>query len=141
MNTGKRLSEACPGDHQLRRLWAPVAQRGETEGVGLEHRFGGSHPVGVTGCVTLHWLLDLSVCCLAHLHSWTSKGTQSTGLHEGKLRNPPRVLTRYACRAYSVCSVQLLSRVRLFEAPWTAARQASLSIANSRSLLKLMSIE
>ena len=38
-------------------------------------------------------------------------------------------------------SVQLLSRVRLFETPWTAARQASLSITNSQSLLKLMSIE
>ena len=38
-------------------------------------------------------------------------------------------------------SVQLLSRVRLFATPWTAARQASLSIANSWSLLKLMSME
>ena len=38
-------------------------------------------------------------------------------------------------------SVQLLSRVRRFVTPWTAARQASLSIANSWSLLKLMSIE
>ena len=38
-------------------------------------------------------------------------------------------------------SVQSLSRVRLFETPWTAAHQASLSITNSRSLLKLMSIE
>ena len=38
-------------------------------------------------------------------------------------------------------SVQSLSRVRLFATPWTAARQASLSITNSRSLLKLMSIE
>ena len=38
-------------------------------------------------------------------------------------------------------SVQLLSRVRLFAIPWIAARQASLSITNSRSLLKLMSIE
>ena len=38
-------------------------------------------------------------------------------------------------------SVQSLSCVRLFETPWTAARQASLSITNSRSLLKLMSIE
>ena len=37
-------------------------------------------------------------------------------------------------------SVQLLSRVRLFVTPWTAARQASLSITNSRSSLKLMSI-
>ena len=38
-------------------------------------------------------------------------------------------------------SVQLLSRVRLFATPWTAARQASLSITNSQSLFKLMSIE
>ena len=38
-------------------------------------------------------------------------------------------------------SVQSLSRVRLFATPWTTARQASLSISNSQSLLKLMSIE
>ena len=38
-------------------------------------------------------------------------------------------------------SVQLLSRVRLFATPWIATRQASLSISNSRSSLKLMSIE
>ena len=38
-------------------------------------------------------------------------------------------------------SLQLLSQVRLSATPWTAARQASLSIANSRSLLKLMSIK
>ena len=38
-------------------------------------------------------------------------------------------------------SVQSLSRVQLFATPWTAARQASLSITNSQSLLKLMSIE
>ena len=37
-------------------------------------------------------------------------------------------------------SVQLLSRVQLFATQWTAARQASLSITNSWSLLKLMSI-
>ena len=41
----------------------------------------------------------------------------------------------------SVSSVQSLSRIRLFVTPWTAARQASLSITNSQSLLKLMSIE
>ena len=38
-------------------------------------------------------------------------------------------------------SVQSLSHVRLFATPWIAARQASLSITNSRCLLKLMSIE
>ena len=38
-------------------------------------------------------------------------------------------------------SVLLLSHVQLFATPWTAACQTSLSISNSRSLLKLMSIE
>ena len=38
-------------------------------------------------------------------------------------------------------SVQSLSRVQVFATPWTAARQASLSICNSQSLVKLMSIE
>ena len=38
-------------------------------------------------------------------------------------------------------SVQSLSRVRLSATPWTAARQASLSITNSWSLLKLLSVE
>ena len=51
---------------------------------------------------------------------------------------------------YAVCylfynqkfsSVQLLSRVWLFATPWIAARQASLSITNSRSSLRLTSIE
>ena len=40
-----------------------------------------------------------------------------------------------------ISSVQLLSHVQLFATPWTAACQASLSITNSRSLLKLMSIK
>ena len=38
-------------------------------------------------------------------------------------------------------SVQLLSCVQPFVTPWTAAHQAALSITNSQSLLKLMSIE
>ena len=41
----------------------------------------------------------------------------------------------------NVCSVQSLSHVWLFVTPWTAARQASLSIVNFQSLLKLMSNE
>ena len=39
-----------------------------------------------------------------------------------------------------ISSVQSLSHVRLFAIPWITARQASLSITNSRSLFKLMSI-
>ena len=40
-----------------------------------------------------------------------------------------------------VSSVQLLSRVRLYASPWTAAHKASLSITNFQSLLKFMYIE
>ena len=39
-----------------------------------------------------------------------------------------------------IVAVQLLSRVRFFATPWTAAHQASLSITDSCSLLKLMSV-
>ena len=47
----------------------------------------------------------------------------------------------YSRREKVFSSVQLLSRVRLFATPWTAVHQASLSITNSQSLPKLMSIE
>ena len=52
----------------------------------------------------------------------------------GPVRNPASAPGQFS-------SVQLLSCVRLFATPWTAARQASLSITSSQSLLKLMSIE
>ena len=47
----------------------------------------------------------------------------------------------FGWREHQFSSVQLLSRVRLFATPWIAARQASLSITNSQSSLRLMSIE
>ena len=43
--------------------------------------------------------------------------------------------------SHQFSSVQSFSRVWLFVTPWTAARQASLSVTNSQSLLKLISIE
>ena len=50
--------------------------------------------------------------------------------------------SRSVCQGLDIyiSSIQLLSHVRLFVTPWTAARQASLSITKSWSLLKLMSI-
>ena len=52
-----------------------------------------------------------------------------------KIRSPASLL------GVQFSSVQSVSRVQLFAIPWTAAHQASLSITNSQSLLKLMSIE
>ena len=51
-----------------------------------------------------------------------------------------RELLLERCRRWS-SSVQSLSRVRLFAILWTAAHQAFLSITNSQSLLKLLSVE
>ena len=47
----------------------------------------------------------------------------------------------YSILRFQFSSFQLLSHVWLFTTPWTTAHQVSLSITNSRSLLKLMSIE
>ena len=47
----------------------------------------------------------------------------------------------FLCDITILSSVQLLSHVRLFATPWTAAWQASLAITNSWSILKLMSIK
>ena len=51
----------------------------------------------------------------------------------------PTTILMYLAHQFS--SVQSLSPVQLFATPWTAAHQTSLSITNSQSLLKLMSIE
>ena len=60
----------------------------------------------------------------------------------------PQLLYPFICQWTSrllLCpqfsSVQSLSRVRLFATPWIAARQASLSLTNSRSSFKLMSVK
>ena len=51
-------------------------------------------------------------------------------------------LIQCTCRhSYQFSSVQSLSRVQLFVTPWTAGRQASLSITNSQNLFNLTSIE
>ena len=67
-------------------------------------------------------------------HMWEKKTRICLEEHIGEPREncPPTI---------GAGSVQSLSHVWLFATPWTAAHQASLSITNSRSLLKLMSIK
>ena len=60
--------------------------------------------------------------------NWSSEGLKATG---SELNNSTFVFS----------SVQSLSRVQLFVTPWIAAHQASLSITNSQSSLRLTSIE
>jgi len=70
---------------------------------------------------------------------WTEEpgGLQTMGLK----RVGYNLATKPSSYFYQFSSVQSLSRVRLFATPWTTARQASLSITNSRSSLRLTSIE
>ena len=77
------------------------------------------------------------------LNEWLwQKETERGGKREKREENIEEMkYINLLCDFYQFCSVQSLSRVRLFVTPSTAPREASLSIANSRSLLKLMSTE
>ena len=80
----------------------------------------------------------LSMCFIRKYEvHWTTKGIQDRGITFRKFI----VLFGKTGSQIRICSVQSLSRVRLFATPWITARQASLSITNSQSLLKLMPIE
>ena len=70
----------------------------------------------------------LQAAAKVHLHS----GLMYT---RGRIRSPPSSLSFPHTQ---VVAVQLLSHVRLFATPWTAARQASQYVALSQSLLRLM---
>ena len=80
---------------------------------------------------------------IRRLNSFISRITSLK--EDSKIRLVLEAATRVFCgdpkRLSSISPFQLLSRVRLFVTPWTAACQASLSITNSWGLLKLMSIE
>ena len=67
--------------------------------------------------------------CSAVQEQWT---LEATNLESNPFAN---------VESWTLTSLQSLSGVRLFVTPWTAARQASLSITNSRSSLRLTSIE
>ncbi|XDA76100.1 hypothetical protein R6Z07M_006240 [Ovis aries] len=76
-------------------------------------------------------------CFLESHHTTPSPSGSSTGPSLSLSVSQDNSVTYFS----SVSSVQLLSRVRLFATPGIAARQASLSITNSRSSLRLTSIE
>ena len=60
---------------------------------------------------------------------------------DGEIKSFPYKAKVKRSQHHQTSLVQSLSRVLLFATPWTAARQASLSITNSRSLPKLTSME
>jgi len=76
-----------------------------------------------------------------HQVTFGERGTDESGGTHSKENIHGIVRSQSVWRTKAFSSVQLLSCVQLFATPWTTPRQASLSITNSRSLLKLMSIE
>ena len=74
------------------------------------------------------WIQSFCVCIKHFIRKRFIKSAESRSLPSRKL-------------CYQFSSVQSLSHVRLFATPWIAARQASLSITNSRSSPRLTSIE
>ena len=90
-------------------------------------------------CPTLCDLMDCSMPGFSVHHQLSvqfSRSVMSDSLrpHELQQARPP-------CPSPTISSVQSLSHVRLFASPWIAAGQASLSITNSQSPPKLMSIK
>ena len=73
-------------------------------------------------------------CCLVRNLTWHNQWPR-------KINTPLLKFQILSVWSNQFSSDQSLSHVRLFATPWIVARQASLSISNSRSLLKLMSIE
>ena len=67
-------------------------------------------------------------------------GLGSQSLNRRELEPSKRVIITELSKTHQFSSIQSLSHVQLLETPWTATRQASLSITNSQSLLKPMSI-
>ena len=88
--------------------------------------------------IILFWVIPLSKLPL------TPNLLLSINLHMSSLHSQSSQISLPYCKTFitvQFSSVQSLSQVRLFATPWTAARQASLSITNSRSPPKPMSIE
>ena len=97
-----------------------------------------------SGCVT-RLLHPEPLPCGRPLPARTSAEDSNTGLAQSLWGLCVLGHTRLSLSPLSMSggfnSIQVLSHVQLFVTPWTAAFQASLSITNSQSLLKLMSIE
>ena len=77
----------------------------------------------------------------SHILAWKIPGTEEIGRLQSRVSPRVGLLSMYTLIFAQFNSCQSFSRVQLFETPWTASCQASLSITNTWSLLKLMSIE
>ena len=86
--------------------------------------------------VCMHTQLLNRVWLFCDLMDCTLEGSSVHGIFEARI-----IILSVLSFRDPISSVQLLSHVQLFMTPWTAARQATLSITNSRSPPKPMSLE
>ena len=86
-------------------------------------------------CTVLFYRSDYTYSCGIIWFVWTQT------LQTVNSRNNETLSAFFSHQMLQFSSVQSLSRVQLFAAPWISAHQASLSITNSQSSLKLTSIE
>ena len=125
----------------LRSWYSP----GKNTGAGCHFLLQGIFPTQGPNPHLPYWQADLLP--LSHLESPQSSQTDIllASTHRPQSQVGLRKVTHRTWQSWDknsmFCSAQSLSRVQLFVTPWTAARQASLSITNSQSLLKLISIE
>ena len=144
-------SESCSDvSHSLQPhgLYSPWNSLGQNTGVGRLSLLQGIFPTQGSnpGFLYCRWILyQLSHKERPRILDWVAYPFSS---RSSQLRNLNRVscivdgfFTNWAISSFQFSSVHSLSGVWLFATPWTAARQASLSITNSQSSLKLMSIE
>ena len=142
----------------LRRQWqpTPVLLPGKSHG---RRSLAGCSPRGceesdTTECLHFHFSLScigegngnpLQGSCLENPRDgrawWAIYGVAQSRTRLKQLSSSSSMTSNTEHPSVQFSSVQSLSPARLFATPWTAACQASLSIINSRSLLKLMSIE
>ena len=121
-----------PHRQQPTRLPRPWDSPGKNTGVGchflLQCRKVKSESEVTQSCLTLNDPMDCSL-----------PGSSVHGIFQARVLEWGAIA--FSSKVLQIRSDQLLSRVRLFATPWIAAHQASLSITNSQSSLRLMSIE
>ena len=79
--------------------------------------------------------------CINHYSIILNTAKLETTINKGKGNNYGLIKDIVINTVDSISSVQSLSRIQLFATPWAAARQASLSITNSRSSLRLTAVK
>ena len=143
------LSLICRSSRKITQI-IPMWERGNLILYNLREKAGmhGFESIGGVNKVPLEKLLLFSHSVISDSCSYIPKSGHARSYGNSILiflRNHHTVFhdscTLYISISGLLSLVQSLSHVQLFATPWTAARQASLSITDTRSLLKLMSVE